>query len=56
MAKKTKTGPSKIPLLYFTDIDMDSQIDMIFYHDGHLFTFLNRLKAKAFNSGSINDE
>ena len=54
--QRTSKQSAQIPLLYFIDIDMDSQVDMIFYHNGHLFTFLNRLKAKVFNTGSINDE
>ena len=40
-----------IPQIDFTDVDRDGMVDMMFYHDKHIYTYYNTHKHVDYNGG-----
>jgi len=45
-----------IPLVQFSDVNMDAMFDLLFYHEQKLYVFYNQITASNFRSEDLNDQ
>ena len=46
----------KVPLVQFSDLNLDAMFDLVFYYESKIYVFYNQNLAINFNSDELNDE
>ena len=52
---KYVSGSNTIPLMQYFDVNQDGMMDLIFFHGKHIHVLYNKIEAKKYNVGTIDD-